>query len=97
MTGSGLGNFGLGNVGIYGQQEWQRKARDEAFKNLYGRALQIQGADLKTANPVQQFRAQAYATSFFPSGATFTGGSTAGGNPMFAPFAGTNVPFGFSY
>jgi hypothetical protein len=29
MTGSGLGNFGLGGMGIYGQQEWQKKSQED--------------------------------------------------------------------
>jgi hypothetical protein len=90
MTGSGLGNFGIGGMGIMGQQDWQKRAREEAFGNLYSRGLQMAGGSQMAADPMQQFRAGAYATSFFPQGATFTGGSTAGGG-MYAPFAGTNA------
>jgi hypothetical protein len=91
MTASGLGNFRTGGIGIMGQQDWQRQARDEAFKNLYGRGLQMQTSSTMDANPMQRFRAGAYATSFFPQGATFTGGSTAGGG-MLGMFAGQRVP-----
>ena len=90
MVGSGLGNFMTGGIGMFGQQEWQRQARDEAFRNLYSRGLQMAGGNPMSASPAQQFGAGAYASSFFPQGSTFTGGSTAGGG-MFAPFAGTNV------
>jgi len=90
MTGSGMGNFGLGNVGIFGQQEWQRQARDEAFRNLYSRGLQMAGGNPMGASPAQQFGAGAYASSFFPQGSTFTGGSTGVGG-MFAPFTGMNI------
>jgi len=91
MTGSGLGNFEIGGIGIMGQQDWQKRARDEAFGNLYSRGLQMAGGSQMAADPMQQFRAGAYATSFFPQGATFTGGSTAGGG-MLGMFAGQRVP-----
>ena len=91
MTGSGLGNFGMGGMGIMGQQDWQKRARDKAFGNLYSRGLQMAGGSQMAADPMQQFRAGAYATSFFPKGATLTGGSTVGGG-MLAPFAGQRVP-----
>ena len=92
MVGSGLGNFMNGGIGMFGQQEWQRQARDEAFRNLYMRGLQSQATGMLGAGPSERLAAQSYATSFFPQGATFTGGSTAGGMPTMAPYSGTNLP-----
>lgn len=57
MTGSGLGNFGLGNVGIYGQQGWQREAQNERFKNLYAQSLYKMGT-AAPQDPMARAKAQ---------------------------------------
>jgi hypothetical protein len=42
MTGGGLGNSGIGNLGIYGQQSWQREAQDKEFREgIYKRMQQM--------------------------------------------------------
>jgi hypothetical protein len=91
MTGSGLGNFGLGNVGIYGQQPWQEEARRRVYTESFGRGLSMQGASMGSASPMQKLAAQNYASSFLPRSATIGGGMLSGN---FMPSAGMNVPKG---
>jgi hypothetical protein len=90
MIGSGIGNFGGGNLGIYGQQPWQEEARKKAFQNSYMRGLQMQTPSAFGANPSQQFNAAAYAASFLPSGATLGGGTTISSG-LLSPFAGGRI------
>lgn len=69
---------GLRNSGIYGQQDWQRRARDAAFSNAYMRGLQMQTTNLMNATPMQSLGAVGYAESFLPKGSTLSNGMVTG-------------------
>lgn len=86
MATSTLG-IGLGNVGMMGQQPWQRLAQTNLYNQKYAeylaRAAQSQGG-LRYAAPMQQTGASIYAEQF-KSGGPLAGVAT----PMPAsPFAG---------
>lgn len=82
MTGSGLGNFGLGNIGMFGQQQWQKDAREEAFRRGYQSNLQRLGPQ-SSADPVLQAMARFQSASAIEQGASRLGasGSIAGTSP----------------
>ena len=49
--------FGLGNLGIYGQQGWQREAQDKAFQEGMFKRLQSMGPSAMQ-DPMMRLRAQ---------------------------------------
>lgn len=75
MTGSGLMNFGAANVGMFGQQPWQKQARESAFSNLFSRRLGISPSVSGSYEPSQIYDAMLYASSSFPRQATIGTGS----------------------
>jgi hypothetical protein len=80
MIGGGLGNIGLGNLGIMGQQPWQKKARTEKFEELYNKyfRMSLGAADINNPTEKQKINALSYATSYFPQGTILEGGQTTG-------------------
>ena len=78
MTGSGLMNFGASNIGMFGQQPWQKKARESAYSNLFSRRLGQVPSVTGTNNPREIYDAMLYASSYFPRNTSMGYGTTTG-------------------
>ena len=66
MTGSGLMNFGASSIGMFGQQPWQKEARESAYSNLFSRRLGMLPSISGSYKPSDIYDAQVYAASYFP-------------------------------
>jgi hypothetical protein len=78
MNGSGLGNFGLGNMGIFGQQQWQKDAREKAFRTSYQQNLQMLGPQAMF-DPMLQARARFGAASAMAGASRYGASGSIGG------------------
>jgi hypothetical protein len=87
MTGSGIGTSGgFGSMGIYGQQNWQKLARERALANRFGQSMYNQTVfggygDLRRSPEEQQFEAYKYASQPF-SGSDIGGFRLGGIGPL---------------
>ena len=66
MTGSGLMNFGASSIGMFGQQPWQKEARESAYSNLFSRRLGMLPSISGSYKPSDIYDAQVYTASYFP-------------------------------
>ena len=76
MTGSGLMNFGGSSIGMFGQQPWQKEARESAYSNLFSRRLGMSPSISGSYKPSDIYNAQVYASSYFPQHTSMGYGTT---------------------
>ena len=76
MTGSGLINFGASSIDMFGQQPWQKEARESAYSNLFSRRLGMSPSISGSYKPSDIYNAQVYAASYFPRDTNIGYGTT---------------------
>jgi sugar/nucleoside kinase (ribokinase family) len=81
--------FGMGNLGIYGQQSWQREAQERDFKERLQRNLQNIGG----SSPMSGFQAQ-YQTALGTPQESIVGGTTPFNLAVGARMGGATSAFG---
>ena len=69
-------NFGGSSINMFGQQPWQKEARESLYSNLFSRRLGMLPSISGSYKPSDIYNAQVYASSYFPKHTSMGYGTT---------------------